>query len=181
MDKNNNDNDRRNKTYSTFASFSRVCHSDPQNPGRMICKEVDNTNGEKNTKEFIYDRNGLQDLNKFGSEHNSMFSHIKELFNRRNNFSNEQITQRPNWDNQLNSSSIIPRHFEDFFGFNNPLFTEFTSFDIDNSFDNDLISLNDLFFNRNQSHLYNMGNQNMNNKKERQRPDTFHNYKVYDV
>ncbi len=177
MEKDNND--KRNKIYSSFTSFSRVCHSDPQNPGRMICKEIDNTNGEKNTKEFVYDNKGLQELNNFGSEHHSMFSQIKDLLNRRNNFKeNDPIDNKHNWNNQINhSSNIIPKHIEDLFGFNDPFFTEITSFDIDESFDN-LVDLNNLFFNRYEPQMRNL---NMSNKQERQRPDTYHNYKVYDV
>lgn len=31
--------------YVKSQSFSRVCHSDPENPGKMICKETNNSQG----------------------------------------------------------------------------------------------------------------------------------------
>lgn len=38
---------------SSYKSFSKVCHSDEKNPGRMICKEYSDENGKKVEKEFI--------------------------------------------------------------------------------------------------------------------------------
>lgn len=168
MDK---DNDKRNKVYSSYVTFSRVCHSDPNNPGKMICKEVDSTNGEKHSKEFTYDiKNGNSEYNNLGSDnhHNSVFSQISNMFNNRAHTKSEHINH---------PSIIIPRNFEELFGFNDPFFNDFSFFD--DSLD-DLMGLNDLLFNRYQLYNPNTMNQEMN-YKERKRPETYHNYKVYDV
>jgi len=73
-DYNSNSNNNRNFK-SSFKSFSRVCYNDPQNPGKMICKESENNNGNKNMREFISDLENKEIMN-------------MNMNNRRNNMNN---------------------------------------------------------------------------------------------
>lgn len=67
MKGNNDDNQNRFNYQSNFSSFSKVCYSDPNNPGKMICKETNNTNGNQNEKEYSID---MQNNRRFDNREN---------------------------------------------------------------------------------------------------------------
>jgi hypothetical protein len=70
---NNNQNDENNNGFyqSSFSSFSKVCYSDPNNPGKMICKESRNNNGNSNTNEYSYDISRANNSNEFTNQNQS--------------------------------------------------------------------------------------------------------------
>lgn len=60
-----NRNDNNNSYFnSSYKTFSKVCRSDPENPGRMICKEVGDDNGKKVEKEYFKELPGYSSQQK---------------------------------------------------------------------------------------------------------------------
>ncbi len=71
------DDERKNHMKSSYSSYSKVCYSDLNNPGKMICKERNNNNGNKQVKEYLYDS---KEQNVNDTKNNSFSHYITNLF-----------------------------------------------------------------------------------------------------
>lgn len=92
--RNSNNTNSNNYVKSNFASYSKICYSDPNNPGKMICKESSDNNGNKHNKEYVYDRNSNNYTN----------LPISEEFNRYNNNFNNSNYYNENNNNKNNNN-----------------------------------------------------------------------------
>lgn len=69
---------------SSYKTYSKVCQSDENNPGRMICKEYGDENGKKIEKEYIkeipnYKRNEISNFNTQKSNENHVSPGVFDL------------------------------------------------------------------------------------------------------
>lgn len=209
MSRNNSNTENDNTSHirkSNFKSYSRVCYSDPNQPGRMICKEDENINGNRNHKEIIYNTksNTSDIINQVENQQQQVgfVPFLKSLFNR--NSQHNDYSQSQSQDNSHSNQSHSHSHS------NHNQYPEYNRiFEINqmNQIGNELLNhfFSDPFFNKdpidslmnniereffidlgnfsNNNHYINNNNKH-NNKdftNERKRPSTYNNIKVYDV
>lgn len=210
---NNNDNTNDNPSNirrSNFKSYSRVCYSDPNQQGKMICKEDENINGNRNHKEIIYDtKSNTSNIVNNQSENQNQpgfVPFLKSLFNRSHSQDNDQYANHSQYnrndrnDSNHNHYPQYNRVFEinhmnnmnnqmgnDFFNhvFSDPFFKNDPIDSIMNNIEKEFFIDFGNFSNGN-NHAFNntFSNGNNNNREytnERKRPTNYNNIKVYDV
>ena len=76
---NGGDDDGKWRTFSSYRSFSRVCRPDPDNPGKMLCTEKEESRNspfldspKQNIREIIY----RPDINETSEEKLSLYGRL---------------------------------------------------------------------------------------------------------
>ncbi len=153
------DDDKRNHTKTSFSSYSKVCYSDPKNPGKMICKESNNKDGNKQVKEYFFDTNEQISINSNNNSFTDLFSNFfrkpierKDVHNLEENDIRNLLTMQEQIVNKMfNESPLVSILFP---SENNIIFDDHLFFD----------NTNDYF-----------------KKVQKKRPDVYHSYKIYEV
>jgi len=202
MSRSNNDND--NPSYirrSNFKTYSRVCYSDPNQPGKMICKEDENINGNRNHKEVVYNTNShtnqyqnTQNIENIENNH-GFIPFLKTLFKRNDDYSqstNQSQNHNINSNYHHNNNHINNQLFEmnqignDIFNsfFSDPFFRDPID-SLINNFDREFVidfgNYNNHNYHNNYHNYDNTDNRGFNSSSQRKRPSNYNNIKVYDV
>lgn len=146
------DDDRRNHTKTSFSSYSKVCYSDPKNPGKMICKESNNKDGNKQVKEYLFDTNEQIPIH---SNNNSFKNYIS-------NFFGKPIERREiNYSEENDIQNILDLQEQ----LVNKMFNESPLFSMLFPLQNNII----------------FDEKNILMEEPKKRPDVYHSYKIYEV